>query len=81
MGHATTRPGDRLRPSRARLVLLWPSGRRRRKQAPSWLTVSSTATPSAYGARDTVRVMRPGGEHVNATLIREGYATAIWTFP
>ncbi len=26
-------------------------------------------------------VMRPGGEHVNATLIREGYATAIRTFP
>ena len=26
-------------------------------------------------------VMRPGGEHDNATLIREGYATAIRTFP
>ena len=26
-------------------------------------------------------VRLPGGEHVNATLIREGYATAIRTFP
>ena len=26
-------------------------------------------------------VMLPSGEHVNATLIREGYATAIRTFP
>ena len=26
-------------------------------------------------------VMRRGGEHDNATLIREGYATAIRTFP
>ena len=35
---------------------------------------------AAYG-RLLRYVMLPSGEHVNATLIREGYATAIWTFP
>ena len=45
MGRTTTRPSDRLRPSRARLVVLH------------------------------------GGEYVNASLIREEYATAIRTCP
>ena len=146
MGHSTTRPSDRLRPSRARLVLLAVLAAR--------LAVGPAAAPSGTaqvehvidgdtirvrmdGARDTVwligvdtpetmhptvgvrpvgpeasayttarptaatirlaldpagdasdtdgrlvrYVMRPGGEHVNATLIREGYATAIRTCP
>ena len=37
------------------------------------------------GARDTyrglLRYVIPNGENFNATLLREGYATAIRTFP
>ena len=45
----------------------------------------SSRTPAgdhqdAYG-RLLRYVLLPSGEHVNATLIREGYATAIRTFP
>ena len=147
MGHPTTRPSNRLRPSRARLVLLAvlaarlaavgptaaPSGTAQVErvidsdtirvrmaralytvrligvdmpetthptvgvelfgpEASAYTPARPTGAPVRLGmdpAGDVIDtdgrwlryVMLPGGEHVNATLIRDGYGEAIRAFP
>ena len=80
MGHTTTRPSDRLRPSCARLVLLAVLAARL-AAGPAAAHTGPAQVERVIDGRLLRYVMLPGGEHVNATLIREGYATAIWTFP
>ena len=80
MGHSTTRPSARLRPSCARRVILTVLAARL-AVGPAAAHTGPAQVERVIDGRLLRYVMLPGGEHVNATLIREGYATVIRTFP